>query len=111
MVIAVADEGGNFVAQHKMDDALIASIDISRAKAYTAVELKMSTEDFGKLSLPGAELWGMHSFVAGKYITFGGGLPIVEDGKVIGGIGVSGGAVADDIIVCTAGLSALELDH
>jgi|GEM_PF-45973 len=108
MVIAVVDEGGNFVAQHKMDDALIASIEISKAKAYTSVAFKMSTEDLGKLSLPDSELWGIDSFNSGEYIVFGGGFPIIEDGKVIGGIGVSGGSVAEDIKVATAGLSALK---
>jgi len=106
MVITVVDEGGNMVAQHRMDGALLASIDISRGKAYTAVALKMSTEKLCTLTQPGQMLFGINTTDSGKLVIFGGGLPIIEKGQVVGGIGVSGGSVEQDVSVVTAGWSA-----
>ena len=108
MVISVVDGGANLVAEHRMDGALIASISISRDKAYTAVALKISTEDLAQLAQPGQSLFGINTTDGGRIVIFGGGLPIVEHGKVIGGIGVSGGTVPQDIEVVTAGLAAFD---
>jgi ATP:cob(I)alamin adenosyltransferase len=106
MVIAVVDQGGNLVAQHRMDGALLASIAISRDKAYSAVALKMTTEQAAALAQPGQSLYGLNTTDGCRLVVFGGGLPIVEGGAVIGGLGVSGGSVEDDIRVATAGLAA-----
>jgi len=48
MCIAVVDDGANLVAQHRMDGAILASIDISASKAYTAVATKMPTHILGE---------------------------------------------------------------
>jgi uncharacterized protein GlcG (DUF336 family) len=106
IVIAVVDQGGNLVAQLRQDDALLVSIDLARNKAYTAVAVKISTETLGTVSQPGEPLYGIHTADKGKIVIFGGGLPIVEDGTVIGGIGVSGGTVEQDIACVEAGLAA-----
>ena len=106
MVVAVVDQGGNLVAQHRMDGALLASISISLDKAYTAVALKMPTEQAAELAQPGQQLYGINTTVGGRMVVFGGGLPIVEVGVVIGGFGVSGGSVAEDVVVANAGLAA-----
>lgn len=106
MVITVVDEGGNMVAQHRMDGALLASVDISRGKAYTSVALKMSTEKLASLTQPGQMLFGINTTDSGKLVIFGGGLPIIENGQIVGGIGVSGGSVEQDVAVVNAGLAA-----
>ena len=105
MVITVVDEGGNLIIQERMDGALLASIAISRGKAYTAVALKMPTEKLANLTQPTQPLFGINT-IDDRFVIFGGGLPIVENGRIIGGIGVSGGSVEEDIAVVTAGLSA-----
>ena len=105
MVITVVDEGGNLIVQERMDGALLASIAISRGKAYTAVALKMPTEKLASLTQPTQPLFGINT-IDDRFVIFGGGLPIVENGRIIGGIGVSGGSVEEDIAVVTAGLSA-----
>ncbi len=98
MVISVVDNSGNIVLLHRMDDSLLVSIDISKKKAYSAVAVKMPTDQLSKVAQPGAALYGIqHS--DDKMITFGGGYPIYEDGKIIGGIGVSGGSVEEDMDV------------
>ena len=106
MVIAVVDVGGNLVAQHRMDDSLLASISISLDKAYTAVALKMPTDQAAALTVPGSSLFGLNTADGGRLIIFGGGFPINEGGSVIGGIGVSGGSVEEDMAVAKAGLAA-----
>ncbi len=108
MVIAVVDQGGNLIAQVRQDDALLVSINLSLNKAYTAVAVKISTEILGTVAQPGQPLYGIHTDDNGRIVIFGGGLPVTEDGKVIGGIGVSGGSVEQDIACAEAGLAAYQ---
>lgn len=106
MVIAVVDRGGNLIAQVRQDDALLASIDLALNKAYTAVAVKVSTETLGELAQPGQSLYGIQTDKNGRFVIFGGGLPVTHDDVIIGGIGVSGGSVEQDIACADAGLSA-----
>jgi ATP:cob(I)alamin adenosyltransferase len=106
MVIAVVDDGGNLIAQHRMDDALLASISLALDKAYTAVALKTSTEQAALAVKPGQELYGLNTANNGRFIVFGGGIPILAEGKIAAAIGVSGGTVEEDSIVAKAGLAA-----
>ena len=99
MVITVVDEGGNMVAQQRMDDALLASISISYEKAYTALALKCPTSEAAKTILPGQSLYGLQYTHPGKFCLFGGGVPIFRNGRCIGGLGVSGGTVEQDTAV------------
>jgi uncharacterized protein GlcG (DUF336 family) len=107
VVVAVVDGGGNLVALDRQDEALLVSIDLARDKAFSALAVKADTATIGRLSQPGAELFGLGRAAGGRIVTFGGGLPVVEDGKVVGGIGVSGGSVAEDTSCAEAGLAAL----
>ncbi len=108
MVISVCDMGGNLVLLHRMENSLLASLEISPNKAFTAVALKMPSADVKGLAVEGAELQGIAVQHAGRIVEFGGGIPIYnEDGVQIGGIGVSGGSVAEDTSVAEAGLAAL----
>jgi uncharacterized protein GlcG (DUF336 family) len=104
MVIAVVDSGGNLVAQQRMDGALLVSIDISLNKAYTSVALKMPTHELAPASQPGQPLFGIHNADGGRIVIFGGGFPIKQGNEIIGGIGVSGGSVEDDMLCATEGL-------
>ena len=108
MVITVMDMDGNVVLFHRMEGSLLASMEISQNKAYTAVSLKMPSADVKDLAIEGAELQGVAVQHAGRIVEFGGGFPIINpDGVQIGGIGVSGGSVAEDTSVAEAGLAAL----
>lgn len=99
MVITVVDEGGNVVALHRMDDSLLASISISYSKAYTAAALRSPTEEAAKSILPGEPLYGLQQTHPGRFCIFGGGIPIIANGRCIGGLGVSGGSVEQDMAV------------
>lgn len=108
MVISVVDEGGNLIAVHRMDDAWLASIDIAQNKAWTSVALKMPTSNLAEATVPKAELYGLNTTNQGRLVVFGGGFPLVKEGKVIGGVGVSGGAVPEDVQVAEAAVKVFE---
>lgn len=111
MCIAVMDDGANLVSFQRMDEALIASIDISQNKAYSAVSLKMDTDTIHEVSQPGESLYGLGTTNGGRIVTFGGGYQLEdEDGTVVGAIGVSGGDVSEDMEVSQAGVEAFEND-
>lgn len=103
---AVVDSGGNLVAFLRMDGAEIAGPTLAVDKAYTAVANKTTTQELSMLAAPGGPLFGLHSNGSGRFVIFGGGIPIIGPGGVIlGGIGVSGGAVDEDVACAEAGLA------
>ncbi|MDS0528234.1 heme-binding protein [Clostridium sp. SHJSY1] len=104
VVITIVDEGGNLVAAHRMDDSLLISISASFNKAYTAIALKMPTEQLYDLVLPGKPFYGLESIENGKICVFGGGIPIERNGRFIGAIGVSGGTTEQDILIAKTAL-------
>jgi uncharacterized protein GlcG (DUF336 family) len=110
--IAVVDEGGNLLALERMNGARITGPEISIAKAYTAAGHKRSTHLFNKEpngpALPGNEAFGIQQMLPGKFAIFVGGFPIVVNGEVVGGIGVSGGNGEQDTAIGTAALKALQ---
>jgi uncharacterized protein GlcG (DUF336 family) len=107
MVIAICDKHGNPVLFNRMEDSLLASIDIATNKAYTAAALKGSTDQFADVAKEAGSLFGLASCDKGRMVVFGGGFPIIMDGEIIGGIGVSGGSVEEDMTVAKAGLAIL----
>ena len=107
-VVAVANKGGRPVAVHCMDDSFIASYDIALNKAYTCAALKMSTARLKELSQPGQDLYGIQHTNGGQIVIFGGGVPITYDGKVIGGLGVSGGSEGEDTALAEYGEKLLK---
>jgi uncharacterized protein GlcG (DUF336 family) len=106
MNIAVVDEGGNLVAFARMDNAWLGSIDIAQNKAYTARAFDMPTKDLAPLAQPGGPLYGIEASNHGRLIVFAGGIPLVSGSRVVGAIGVSGGAVEQDQEVAEAGVAA-----
>lgn len=105
MCMTVVDSAGHLMGSYRMPDTLLVSTDISLRKAYTAVAMKAATGDLSKAIQPGAELYHLEEVTDGKVVTFGGGFPIYDaDKKIIGGIGISGGSVAEDEAVAKAGL-------
>lgn len=108
MVIAVIDEGGNLIAVHRMDDAWLASIEIAQNKAWTSVALKMPTANLAEATVPAAELYGLNTTNNGRLVVFGGGIPLVENRKVIGAVGVSGSTVPHDVQVAEAAVKVFE---
>lgn len=106
MYISVVDKGARLILTHRMEEALLVSNAISRDKAYTAAALKLPTDVAATVAQPGAPLYGLQQ--VDRMIIFGGGFPLRLNGKVIGGIGVSGGSVEEDMEVASAGVAAYE---
>lgn len=105
--IAIVDAGRNLLAFARMDDALLASIEISQGKAYTARSMNMNTADIGPLTQPGAPLYGIETSHARPLITFGGGQPLRIGGEIVGAVGVAGGTVDQDDEVASAAVAAV----
>ncbi|MGE0630707.1 MAG: heme-binding protein [Hyphomicrobiaceae bacterium] len=106
-VIAVTDESGNLIAFSRMDGGKVSSIRIAIDKAFTAAAAKNPTEHYNKLCVPGQPTFGIHVTNEGHFCVIGGGLPVIVDGQVVGGIGVSSGTPAQDIAVAQAGIDAV----
>jgi len=107
MNIAVADVGGNLVAHVRMDNAWMGSIDISIKKAWTARAFNIATKDLAEHSQSDGQFFGIHASNNGKVMIFAGGIPLKQNGKVVGAIGVSGGSGEQDHTVAEAGAAAL----
>ena len=111
MNLAVVDDGGHLLAFARMDGARPASGYTAITKAVTAATFRQETGPLPpkgepdvllNLSLQNAALAG-----GGKLTTLKGGVPIVVDGQVIGGVGVGGGTGEQDAEVARAGIDAL----
>ena len=103
-VVCVSDAGGPPKLVKCMDDAYLASYDVAVNKAYTVVALKMSTIALKPLAQPGASLYGIQFTNGGKIVIFGGGDPLTaKDGKILGGLGVSGGSEEQDTALSAYG--------
>jgi uncharacterized protein GlcG (DUF336 family) len=107
MDIAVVDDGGHLIAFNRMDGAKLSSIDIAISKAWTAACARRPTHDYAEIAGPGKPAFGIHVSNHGRFMIVGGGLPIVLDGHVVGGIGCSSGTIQQDREVAGAGIQAL----
>lgn len=107
-VVAVADNGGNLKICECMDDSYIASRDIAINKAFTSVSLKMSTKKLSVLAKPDGPLYGIQHTNNGKIVIFGGGDTLICSGKILGGLGVSGGSEEQDTELCAVGKKFFE---
>jgi len=106
--IAVVDSGGALVAHARMDGAWLGSVDIAIDKAWTARAFDMTTEDLSELTQSGRQGFGLNTTNHCRVVIFGGGIPIVAEGAVIGAVGASGGTVEEDIAVANAAVAAMK---
>ncbi len=104
--VAVVDSGGQLVAFERMDGADLVSIGLAQDKAWTALVNRMPTGDLAELVQPGAEFYGYESIARGRTIVFAGGMPLQRNGVLVGGVGVSGGSVAEDQAAVDAAVAA-----
>jgi glc operon protein GlcG len=104
MNVAVVDSGGNLVAFQRMDGAMLASIQIAEHKARAAALFRRETRVFeNAIQINNFNyLMTLDGFIASR-----GGIPLIEEGKLIGAIGCSGGTDSQDEVVCKAGLALI----
>lgn len=109
VVIALADRNGNTILTYRMPTALLVSLELAPKKAYTAVALKTATHELSAVIQPGADLFQLEASTGGKVVTFGGGYPLYRDGHLVGGLGISGGTVEQDMTIAQAAIHGLHL--
>ena len=104
MNVAVVDSGGNLVAFQRMDGAMLASIQIAEHKARAAATFRRETKVFENA----IQLTNLNSVLTlDGIIASRGGLPLVEEGKLVGAIGCSGGAASQDEVICKLGAAVI----
>jgi glc operon protein GlcG len=104
MNVAVADSGGNLVAFQRMDGAMLASIQIAEHKARAAATFRRPTKVFED----GIQLMRLNYLLAfDGVIASRGGIPLIDQGVIIGAIGCSGGTDSQDELVSKAGAGVI----
>ena len=110
--VCIVDAGGHPIVLERMDGARITGPQIAWNKAFTAAGHKRSTHLFNAPpngpALPGNEAFGIQLSFEGKFAIFVGGYPVVVEGEVVGGVGLSGGNGEQDTKCGLAALQALK---
>jgi uncharacterized protein GlcG (DUF336 family) len=97
VAVCIVDIHGNVVLQHRMNGAPLFAVEISERKAYTAALVGVRTADLLDLVQPGQALYALPTVGGGRFCPMGGGVPLVDDGNVYAGVGVSGGSADQDV--------------
>lgn len=106
MVIVILDSSGLPVLLQRMDGVTLGSLDVAQAKAQTAVRFRRATKTYqDRIAAGGAEL---RLLTMPGICAIEGGLPLIENGRLVGAIGVSGATAAQDGQVAAAGAGALQ---
>jgi glc operon protein GlcG len=106
-VIAVADANGELIALLRLDGAPPASIQIAGSKAWTAARERVQTWELGQKARHPEEGFDMAYYGDPRYIGWGGGVPAVMGGLVVGAVAVSGLSEAEDTELAKFGIQAI----
>ena len=106
MAIAIVDPGGHLVYFEKMDGTQTGSVEVAIDKARSAALFRRPTRVFEDGVATGGQ--GVRLLNLRGAVPLDGGVPIIVDGQVIGGIGVSGGSGAQDGVAAQAGVDAIQ---
>lgn len=107
--VAVVDAGGVLAAFLRMPGAPLHSVDIAIDKAYTAVSFGLATSQWQGALQQHSVAVREGLVLRPRFVGFGGGLPLMENGERIGGIGVSGGSEQQDEACAQAAVAAIGL--
>jgi uncharacterized protein GlcG (DUF336 family) len=95
LAMCVVDAGGHVIATQRMDGAALGAMRLAEGKAYTAVLWGTRSGDFTESTQPGGADWGWNT-TDDRVVVYAGGIPLVADGQLVGGLGASGGAADED---------------
>lgn len=109
VVISIVDANGTQTVAWRMPDALLVSSELAPKKAWTAVAMKTATHELTSEVQPGAALYGLESHMQGKVVTFGGGYALWREGLLLGGLGISGGSVEQDMDIAETAIAAINV--
>ncbi len=105
-VLVVTDAHGELIAFLRMDGAPFSSIQIAMNKAYTAARERIASYDLGQKARNPERGFPMTNFGDLRYTTWGGGLPIVIEGEVVGAVAISGLPESEDMEIAEIGRMA-----
>ncbi|MFI8993679.1 heme-binding protein [Streptomyces sp. NPDC053542] len=105
--ITVLDAGGNLLAFRRDERAVLISGETSTAKAYTALQLNAPTADLVDLVKPDGPFHSLPTALDKPLLFIAGGVPVHRDGRLIGALGLGGGAPEQDHGFAQAALQAL----
>jgi len=104
VAVCVIDIHGNVVLTHRMGGAPAFSLELAERKAYTSALIRMRTADLLPLVQPGQPLYPLIVVSGGRYSAMGGGVPLLNEGEAVAGVGVSGGTTEQDVAIVEAAL-------
>jgi uncharacterized protein GlcG (DUF336 family) len=102
--VAVVDSGGHLVAFARMDGSQLGSIAIAEHKARAAAKFRRETKAFEA----GIQAGNNYLITLDDVIASRGGIPILQNGQIVGAIGCSGGTGSQDEVACKAGVDAVK---
>ncbi|MGW5651758.1 heme-binding protein [Streptomyces humi] len=105
--VTVLDAGGHLLAFRRDDRAVLISGETSTRKAYTALQLNTATADLVDAVQPGGLFHTLPTALDRPLLFIAGGVPVQRDGRLIGAIGVGGGAPDQDHGFATTAVKAL----
>lgn len=105
--VTVLDAGGHLLAFRRDDRAVLISGETSTRKAYTALQLDTPTADLVDAVQPGGLFHTLPTALDRPLLFIAGGVPVHRDGRLIGAIGIGGGAPEQDHRFATAAVDAL----
>jgi uncharacterized protein GlcG (DUF336 family) len=99
--IAIVDDHGWLIALHRMDGAPIPTAEIARDKAWTAATFRIPSAEVSQFGDPNVSGYGFNVQNWNERLTtIPGGMPILNEGRLIGAIGVCGGTPKEDVVIC-----------
>ncbi len=106
-VIAVADAHGELIGLLRLDGAPLPSIVIATNKAWTAARERKPSRELGQAARDPANGFDMAYYGDARYIGWGGGVPVIVDGTVVGAVAVSGLPEQEDMELVQLGVAAI----
>jgi uncharacterized protein GlcG (DUF336 family) len=104
MCSAVVDDAGVLIAFERLDGGKVSSVSIAIDKAFTAAASRKETAFYGDEANPDSPAWRIKGTNNGRFSTIGGGIPVVVDADVVGGVGVSSGTADQDADVAQSAI-------
>ena len=109
LAAAAVDDAGHVLASQRMDGAALGAMRLALGKAFTAVSWATPSGEFARSTQPGGDDWGWNT-TDPRIVVYAGGLPLLVDGELVGGIGASGGTAAEDEECVAAAARGLGFD-
>jgi cob(I)alamin adenosyltransferase len=106
LAMCVGDAGGHVIAAQRMDGVALGAMRHAEGKAYTAVLWGTRTGDFTESTQPGGADWGWNT-TDDRIVVYAGGIPLLADGRLVGGLGASGGLADEDEACVVAAAQSL----